>query len=162
MPFCSECGREVNAGAKFCWNCGASLSQSASVSPGVPVPSSLSKKRPVSATAFEILSAIVGVGIIAFGILIYAIVPTTSTLVFGGVVLVLGVLALIVSYGLQRGRPWVRLLGTWSGVVYVVLGILFAAFGDIPVGLASILFGAATIYYLNKKNVKERLGGVPR
>ncbi len=116
----------------------------------------------MSATAFEILSAVVGVGIIAFGILIYIIAQTMFALVFGGVVLVLGVLELIVSYGLQRGRPWVRLLGTWSGVVYVVLGILFATTGSIAFGLASIIFGVATVYYLNKKNVKERLGRVPQ
>ncbi len=162
MPYCSECGREVNPGAKFCWNCGASLSHLAFVSPGVLGKPSQSKGRPLGVTILAVLSAVVGVGIIALGVLIYIIAQTTLAFVFGGVLLVLGVLALIVSYGLQRGRPWVRLLGTWSGVVYVVLGILFVTAGDITAGLASILFGAATLYYLNKKNTKGHLGGVPQ
>ncbi len=120
--------------------------------------------RPKAATAFAILSGIVGVGIMVLGFLIL-ITPTrtpTLWLALGTAVLLLGALPVVVGYGLQKGRRWARLLGTWSGVVLVVLGFLFAASGVYLTGLASILFGAAMAYFLNKRNVKEYLARAPR
>ncbi len=166
MLYCSECGKDVRAGAKFCWNCGSTLTQPPAVGPAEYAHSPQAEAKPAGATAFAILSSIVGVGVMVFGFLLLLIPTKSSTLALelGLILLVLGALSVVVGYGLRKGKRWTRLLGTWSGVVFVVLGLLFAASGSylIVVGVASILFGVAMAYYLRKRNVKEYLERAPR
>ena len=73
----------------------------------------------------------------------------------GVIFLILGLLLVVLGYGLWRARPWAWPLGLWAGVVYVVLGVFALDPLFLLVGIGSLLF-----YYFNREDLKRYLGKV--
>ena len=159
MPYCSNCGKEVATGAKFCPECGAPLGQApgpvavqAPVRPHVPKP-------PVT-TPLTWFALVVGVVFLFFGAVLILYTPT-APLVFTFVLLfAVGVLSLASAYGLYRRRRWLFNVGRVNAIVALVIGVLFAVTGTglpLLLGVLGILLGAALLYCLGRPDVKKYL-----
>jgi hypothetical protein len=80
---------------------------------------------------------------------------------FGAFMLALGIAALVIAYGLFKGRGW-----AWTAaVVLSIIGIALAvlqiatslAFGD-PSGIISLIINGVILYYLYRPHVKAYFG----
>ena len=158
MTYCSNCGKVVPSGAKFCPNCAAPVAQpiggaeqSASWQPRSAV------SRPQGARFLMLLDFVVGTAFSVFGALVTASAHTAFALTFGSIIVVLGLLTIEVGYGLRKARPWAWLLGLWAAVVYIVLGILLVA---TVLGLPMVVFGVLTVYCLTRAELKRYLGKI--
>jgi len=107
---------------------------------------------------------VVGIVVMVIGIqgFVSPVSPHTSVSVWDAVsaiFVILGLLYVVVGYGLWKARPWAWLLGLWAGVVYVVLGILFFSSSIfiiiLFVGAVNLLF-----YYFDRIVLKRYLGKV--
>jgi len=93
---------------------------------------------------------IIGILLTVFGLLLLA--SPIVALIF----LMPGVLSVSVGYGMRKGRSWTWVLGLWTGVVYIVLGLLGL------LGPIVIIFGALTIYCLSRSDFREYLSKNPQ
>jgi hypothetical protein len=159
MPFCPNCGAEVEAGEKFCYNCGASLlrGQGKTPQPSVqsPTPQQLSTpqvgaKRPKGIVLLIVLDVLVGAAWILAGLL-SSFVPSLAS---GGAMLIaLGVLSVVSGYGVFAATSWGWVLGLVTGVGYLVVGFLMASL----VGVINIAFGAWVVVYIITPSAREYL-----
>ncbi|MGD0318855.1 MAG: zinc-ribbon domain-containing protein [Nitrososphaerales archaeon] len=162
MAYCSNCGKEVPAGAKFCPNCAAPMAfQQPRQADQTPPPSPGSgMTRPRGTRILILVDFIVGIVVIIIGIqgLVSGVGPHTSATEWyavSAIFAIIGLLSVAVGYGLWKARPWAWLLGLWAGVVYVILGIL----GPWPltlVGIVNLLF-----YYFTRADLKRYLSKAP-
>ena len=97
---------------------------------------------------------------LVLGILLGATAPADTALaglILGTILVVLGVASVFVAYGLRGGKRWTWRLSASTGIGYVIMGLLFLP--GLPLfGVLSVAFGAASIYFVNRKDVKEYLG----
>jgi uncharacterized membrane protein (DUF2068 family) len=88
--------------------------------------------------------------------------PQTSASVWyaiGAIFAILGLLLVVVGYGLWKARPWAWLLGLWAGVAYVVLGILTLS-SSIFIIILLVGIGNLIFYYFKRTGLKLYLGKV--
>jgi hypothetical protein len=102
---------------------------------------------------------IVGIVVAAIGIqsFVSPVGPKVSVsewYAVGAIFVILGLLSVVVGYGLWKARPWGWLLGWWAGAVYVVFGVLTSPL-FVLVGIGSLVF-----YYYNRADLKRYLGKV--
>ena len=111
-----------------------------------------------------LIDLIVGILVAVVGIMTLASpvgpdVSTSEWYASGATFAILGLLYVVVGYGLLKAKPWVWLLGLWAGVAYLVLGILTLSSGTtiiiLLVGIMNLLF-----YYFNRADLKRYLGKV--
>jgi zinc-ribbon domain len=153
LPYCSECGKEVPAGVKFCPNCGTALLAAGSHPQKVEAkPATL---RPGAVTLGVLLDFVVGGIFLVLGV-IYLFLPEPAGLLafavtLGAVMLAVGGASVFSGYGLWKRRRWVWKVGTGGGIGYVVVGAIVASPMDSwvsVVGVLAALLGAFTLYYL--------------
>jgi hypothetical protein len=138
--------------------------------------------RPIGVTIIGVLMAIggvimIGVGIIAsVGTLVLPFVAMEpgqelggfSTAMFGGIaavtgaiMLALGIAALVIAYGLFKGRPWAWTAAVILSAIGIALSILQIAAGVFTgdfSGIISLIINGVIIYYLYRPHVKAYFG----
>ena len=128
--YCPNCGASVEEGGKYCKNCGEKL-----------MAQKTGKiEKPVVIVIAAILFGIMGVLEVLSGLIITALGPMIQNLLestefgsfvggfvilFGGIILVAGVLDIAVAYGLWELKKWGGILGIILGIISVLLSIPF-------------------------------------
>ena len=147
MPYCYRCGKEVEPTATFCWNCGTQLK------PLITHPSPLEVPRitirPSGVTILAVLywlSAIVAVlgGLAYIGGMLYFLPPLFLAFfwVLGSVLIAVGLVDLVIGWGLWNLKKWARTLA----IVLAVIGLI-----SFPIGT---IISIITLWYLFKAEIK--------
>jgi TM2 domain-containing membrane protein YozV len=117
MPFCSNCGKEIQEGARFCKHCGATAVATGTTMPAPPPP----PPPPVYTAAQQVYQEpLKNEGITA---LVSAIIPGAGQIYVGkvkrGIALLIGnVLLWIVSGVLFWFLAWVPMVALWAWNIY--------------------------------------------
>jgi hypothetical protein len=134
------------------------------------------KNRPTGVTVIGVLQILAGLGSLGFGFILavtYAFLGSVlaggsegvtfsagfggflvvAGAIIGGILVLIGIVDLVVAYGVFKGKGWAWMLCIIFAVISMVFGIL-----TFPVGIITILFNALIIYYLTRRNVKEYFG----
>jgi len=110
-----------------------------------------------------LLNLAAGVLIIILGAL-FVLSPYDFVVFLGAVLILLGIMTLGVWYGLRHALEWAKLVGMFSSVVYMVIGVLllyslsvaFTGFSFL-VAVLSIAFGALEFYTMTRPRTKAYL-----
>ena len=125
--------------------------------------------RPQGVTILAVLAAVGGVlgllaGLFALGIG-GAVAAATSNGALGGLVSVLGIvalaqgaLALAFAYGAWTLKPWAWMLGMVAFGISLALAVLNIVNGDFTGQILSVVIAVAVLYYLNTPAVKAAFG----
>jgi hypothetical protein len=76
-----------------------------------------------------------------------------GTAIMGGIAFELGILSIVVAYGLLKGRRWAWRLTIILSVISIVLNAISIATGNIG-GIVSIIISWIILYYLYRPRVK--------
>jgi hypothetical protein len=116
----------------------------------------MQRNRPLGVTIIAILAVIGGIGSLLSGLTVLAIVPILG-IIFGGILIIIGLAYFVVAYGLWKGLSWAWVLTLIVSVIGIIVGL-----GSIVVGNVGALFhvivNAIVIYYLYRPNVKAYFG----
>ncbi|HYT01935.1 MAG TPA: hypothetical protein VEP90_26530 [Methylomirabilota bacterium] len=134
-----------------------------------------------------VLSLLLGIGLVVIGPFLMNGVQTSSSnlgsqigpqilglvfLVFGGILLGLGVANLVMAYGLWKGKGWawtISIIVLFIGIAISIASVSITStgvfsnagsnlLGDIVSGIVSIGISAFIVYYLYKPHVKAYFG----
>jgi zinc-ribbon domain len=155
LPYCSNCGAEVQRGVKFCPECGAPQVMAAvqPVAPAAP-PQKKGGLRPAMVTLLSLASLFVGLLMLGIVVLYVLVPPPSSSYSAVAILLGLGILSLGSGYGLLKAEEWAKTMGKVTGVGFVVFGLLLAFGGSTYPGVLSVAFGVGILYLV--------LFGLPR
>jgi len=157
MQYCKKCGIQIIDEAIFCSNCGSIIKKQTNM---YPTDHPIHIRRPVGITIMAILEILGGIlyfftGILMlFSTLFGAEIPFNDIFfglgsAFGGILLILGALGLLIAYGLFKGIPWSRNLALILSFLGIILNI-----GSFPISIISIAIDLLIIYYLTRPHVK--------
>lgn len=128
----------------------------------------MSKVRPTGITilvVFEVLASLIlligGIGLIAVGGLVAGGMPLpipgmfagAFVSIFGGVLLVLGLVGFVVCWGMWTGKGWAWLIALILAVIGVLIGLT-----SLPGGIVGLLINGFIAYYLWQPHVKAFFG----
>ncbi|HEX3264950.1 MAG TPA: hypothetical protein VHR16_04725 [Candidatus Limnocylindrales bacterium] len=133
--------------------------------------------RPTGATIVSVIDGIIGVLALLAGLLfmvgmsVVGGLANNSTdtqglggvfagvgIVFGVIIILIGVLYLAIAYGVWKGRGWAWMLGMIVSIIAIVFGVLGLS-GGVSVGsLISLALPIAVVYFLWQPDVKRWLG----
>ena len=134
-----------------------------------------------------VLSLLLGIGLVVIGPFLMNGVQTTSSnlgsqlgppilglifIVFGGILLGLGVANLVMAYGLWKGKGWawtISIIVLFIGIAISIASVSITStgvfsnagsnlLGDIVSGIVSIGISAFIVYYLYRPHVKAYFG----
>ncbi len=134
-----------------------------------------------------VLSLLLGIGLVVIGPFLMNSVQTSSSnlgsqigpqllglvfLVFGGILLGLGVANLVMAYGLWKGKGWawtISMIVLFIGIAISIASVSITStgvfsnagsnlLGDIVSGIVSIGISAFIVYYLYRPHVKAYFG----
>jgi hypothetical protein len=134
-----------------------------------------------------VLSLLLGIGLVVIGPFLMNGVQTSSSnlgsqigpqilglifLVFGGILLGLGVANLVMAYGLWKGKGWawtISIIVLFIGIAISIVSVSITStgvysnagsnlVGDIVSGIVSIGINAFIVYYLYRPHVKAYFG----
>ena len=134
-----------------------------------------------------VLSLLLGIGLVVIGPFLMNGVQTSSSnlgsqigpqiiglvfLVFGGILLGLGVANLVMAYGLWKGKGWawtISIIVLFIGIAISIVSVSITStgvfsnsgsnlLGDIVSGIVSIGINAFIVYYLYRPHVKAYFG----
>jgi len=147
MPYCYRCGKEIEANATFCWNCGVQLKPVIASAPSLRVPRI--SVRPSGVTILAVLywlSAIVAIlGGLAYVAGMAYLLPLAFLALFwivGGVLIVIGILDIVIGWGVWSLRKWARTVA----IVLAIVGLI-----SFPIGT---IISIITLWYLFKPEIK--------
>ncbi len=155
----------MEAGAKFCPNCGSAISsapaQSQAESQVQPQPRTGGPKppltKPLMALGYALGLVLLALGVVGMG----ASGVSASALLLDLVIfLVVGFLDLAAGYGVMKGRRWLRNGGLVAGVASVLAGALFVITFSallLLIGAFELVFGTALLVYLRRPQAKQYL-----
>ncbi len=116
----------------------------------------MQRSRPLGVTIIAILAVIGGIGSVLSGLAIIAIIPLLG-IIFGGLLIIIGLAYFVVAYGLWKGLNWAWNITLIVSVIGIIVGL-----GSIVVGNVGALFhlivNVIVIYYLYRPNVKAYFG----
>ncbi len=156
MPYCHECGKEIQRGLKFCPECGAQQSTTGGSS---VQPKSVATSKPEGSAILRTTS----ISLIGFGLVLlilggaFLITPTGTAAVFGLTLLIFlggGFIVAISGYGLLKRTTWSRLAGNLAGIALLLVGLLLALTSSLfleALGGLGILLGVASLVVLRLK-----------
>jgi lysylphosphatidylglycerol synthetase-like protein (DUF2156 family) len=134
--------------------------------PAAPAPAQPRPPRPLGVTVVAILQILGGILLVLGGAALAALPQLVELplpgfgLLFGGLgalLIIIGILALLVGWGLWAGKGW----AWWLTVILQALGIVSSlaslALGD-PTAIASLIIAAIILYYFFKPHVKAYFG----
>jgi len=125
-------------------------------------------ERPLGLTVLAVLDVITGIFAIIGGMAIAEILimfpaiadmpifagfATAFGVLFGGVLVIMGIIALLVGWGFWKGREWAWTLGVILYVICILLGLLPILRGDVS-GIVGVIVGGVILYYLFKPKVR--------
>lgn len=129
--------------------------------------------RPTGVTILAILAVIGGIfgllgglALVGMGGLAGGLVGGAAGAALGGtaviaglIVLVIGVLDLVLAYGLWNLRPWAWQLGVVLAAVNIVIAVLgflrIVFYSDLTGALISIVISGVILYYLNQPEIRR-------
>ena len=147
--------------------------------PMAPPMAAASMARPTGATVISIIDGIIGVLALLSGLLLMvgaglvggllgsAADPNAPGLgalfaglgiVFGVIVVLIGLLYLAIAYGVWKGRGWAWMLGVVVSIIAVIFGVLGLAGGVTLGSILSVLLPALVVYFFWQPEVKRWLG----
>jgi len=163
MPSCSKCGKEVSEDIRFCPNCGHDTK--------APRQETV-RSRPSGITILVVLQSLAGLAALILGVLMVlaagflgtielpAEVPSYFTgvivAVIGMVLIFIGSISFIVSYGFWNGRAWAWTIGIVLNVISLISDL-----ASLPSGIVSLLLSGLILYYLTRPHVKRYFGKKP-
>ena len=117
------------------------------------------KTRPTGVTILSILYFLQALiiligGVVALGVL--ASLGTIGTIigsVVGGVMILIGLIQMLIAWGLWSGKGWARIIA----IIFTVLGVLANLMGALDLNLTSVvglLIGVVILWYLFQPQVK--------
>ncbi|HEX7031671.1 MAG TPA: hypothetical protein VF172_01600 [Nitrososphaera sp.] len=133
--------------------------------------------RPVGVTIIGILMAIAGVVMIIAGISAIALAPIIpmateseelamgiSSTMFGGIaiasgaiLLSLGIVSLVVAYGLFKGLSWAWTAAVVLSIIGIVMSVVSIVTGNFG-SIVSLIINGVILYYLYRPHVKAYFG----
>jgi lysylphosphatidylglycerol synthetase-like protein (DUF2156 family) len=140
--------------------------------PAVPPPAG----RPTGATVITVIEGILGVLFLLVGLFVGFIGGTLGSLagangeaaaggvlagvgiVFGVIVIAIGVLYLLIAYGVWKARGWAWMLGMVVSIIVLVFAVLGLGNGVSASTIVSIALPAIVVYFLWTPEVKRYLG----
>lgn len=126
-------------------------------------------QRPTGITIIAILGIIVGILAILGGALVVAVAGSgilTSygmgmfsgfISLFGGIIIIVGLLAIFVSWGMWSGKTWAWYLGVVLYGLGVVFGLISLIGGGLT-GIVSLLIDILLLWYMFRPHVKAYFG----
>ncbi len=119
----------------------------------IPTPttgySSPSGDRPLGVTILAILQLLGGVISIFGGLAIVMIFPVIFTLIIGAILLIVGLLGLIVGWGLYTMKSWAWMLAMILNIINIIIAI-------INFDIVSLIIPVIIVVYLNQADIKSR------
>ncbi len=122
--------------------------------------------RPLGITILAILGFIGGLFFFAFAALFAALAPMLAgemeaavpfaSLLFtvGSIIFViLGIVQIVISYGLWKGASW----AWWVYIILLALGVVSSIL-SLPQGILGLVINGVIIYYLTRPHVREYFG----
>jgi uncharacterized membrane protein (DUF2068 family) len=79
-------------------------------------------------------------------------------IVFGIIVLLIGLLYLAIAYGVWKGRGWAWMLGLIVSIIAIIFGVLGLAGGISVSSIISLALPIIVVYFLWQPEVKRWLG----
>jgi zinc-ribbon domain len=154
LPFCWNCGNEVQEGAKFCPNCAAPQSGPHKSRSDKTAESQAAGKRGGVWTGLSL--ADLGAG--ALLVLLGTLSLTVSGL--GILFLAVGLVSMATGYAFWKAKRWGSMTGLLSGIGYLVVGFLLVltlspAYST--VGVLGILLGLFTLVLPRRKESRTYL-----
>jgi uncharacterized membrane protein (DUF2068 family) len=139
------------------------------------------KNRPMGVTIIGILTAIGGILMLISGMTLAtlaAVIPSLTSmndqmsgvpssipaeylgivsLSIGSVLVILGVISLVVSYGLFKAKKWAWTINVALSVITIAIGMVSIATGNVG-SIASIAISGVILYYMYRPHVKAYFG----
>jgi hypothetical protein len=120
------------------------------------------KVRPLGVTILVILSALGGIMAILGGMAIMGVSALASEIgalgaAIGGITLIMGLIQLVIAWGLWTGKGWAWLLGLIFGVLGILMALASMVGGNFS-SLVSLAINAIIVYYLYTPPVKAFFG----
>jgi hypothetical protein len=119
------------------------------------------ERRPIGIVLLGIISLLGGVALLFVGIVLVGVVafgpePTgNGTFVAGLLVGAVGLLYMAVAAGAWFGLPWALTIGVVTAALGLVAGVFtLLATGSVAHGLATLVFPAFLLWYLNRADVQ--------
>ncbi len=112
----------------------------------------MQKNRPLGVTIIAILSVLGGIGSLLSGLTVLAIIPILG-IIFGGILVIIGLAYFAVAYGLWKGLSWAWVLTLIVSVIGIIVGLGSIVVGNVG-SLFHVIVNAIIIYYLYRPNVK--------
>jgi zinc-ribbon domain len=169
MPSCPKCGSTVEASAQFCPSCGASLAPTGSIPAmtttgtfGGAVPPTRGT-RPTGVTILAVLEILGGLALLAGGALLAVVGAIAGSGLIGGaggILVILGLLSFVVTYGLWTGKGWAWRIALILSVVGIIFGAISIAEG-LTGSVIGIIINLVVIYYLTRPYVRAYFGRSP-
>ena len=116
----------------------------------------MQRNRPLGVTIIAILAVLGGIGSLLSGLTVLAIIPMIG-IIFGGILIIIGLAYFAVAYGLWKGLRWAWVLTLIVSVIGIVVGIGSIIVGNVG-SLFHVIVNAIVIYYLYRPNVKAYFG----
>jgi zinc-ribbon domain len=163
LPYCHDCGKEVEPGIKFCPNCGAPQGTGTPGGAPTPPPAAKGPPRPALASLLIIGYLVLGIILVFFGAYtLFVSSLFTMELLVIAILLFLGngVLSLLTVYGFLKGGRWAPTYIAVTGVCCIAGGLLLAissSVGLVVLGSIAVLLGAVTLAYLKFGNARKYL-----
>lgn len=120
------------------------------------------KVRPLGVTILAILSALGGIMAILGGMAIMGVSALASEIgalgaAIGGITLIMGLIQLVIAWGLWTGKGWAWLLGLIFGVLGILMALASMVGGNFS-SLVSLAINAIIVYCLYTPPVKAFFG----
>ena len=90
----------------------------------------MQRSRPLGVTIIAILAVIGGIGSVLSGLAIIAIIPLLG-IIFGGLLIIIGLAYFVVAYGLWKGKRWTWRTTLILSIISIILGIGSIAVGNV-------------------------------
>ena len=145
--------------------------------PMAPPPAMAATGRPTGATVISVIDGIIGVLALLAGLLfmvgmsVVGGLANNSTdtqglggvfagvgIVFGVIIILIGVLYLAIAYGVWKGCGWSWMLGMVVSIIAIVFGVLGLSGGVSLGSLISLALPVVVVYFLWQPEVKRWLG----
>jgi hypothetical protein len=116
----------------------------------------MQRNRPLGVTIIAILAVLGGIGSFLSGLTVLAIIPILG-IIFGGILIIIGLAYFAVAYGLWKGLRWAWILTLIVSVIGIIVGLGSIVVGNVG-SLFHVIVNAIVIYYLYRPNVKAYFG----
>ena len=114
------------------------------------------KNRPFGVTLIAILAVLGGLGSLFSGFAILAVIPILG-LIFGGLLIIIGLAYFAVAYGLWKGLNWAWTITLIVSALGIIVGLASLVVGNIG-AIFHVIVNGIVIYYLYRPNVKAYFG----